>query len=91
MSPNTQGPDLTPPSPSQIAVDSGSVSPPPQSLEDKQVQKEPSSKEQPEKMVTNEVLKEGQMVEYSQPPSQDTKVQATGSTETEAIEGESSQ
>ena len=41
-------------------------------------------------MVTDEVLKEGQMVEYSQPPSQDTKVQAIGSIETEAIEGESS-
>ena len=42
-------------------------------------------------MVTDEVLKEGQVVEYSQPPSQDTKVQAAGSTEVEAIEGEPSQ
>ena len=39
-------------------------------------------------MVADEVSKEGQMVEYSQPPSQDTEVQAVGSTEIEAIEGE---
>ena len=31
------------------------------------------------------------MVEYSQAPSHDIEVQATGSTETKAIEGESSQ
>ena len=42
-------------------------------------------------MVTDEVSKEGQMVEYSQQPSQDAKMQATKSTETVAIEGESSQ
>ena len=42
-------------------------------------------------MATDEVSKEGQMVEYSQQPSQDIEVQATRSTETEAIEGESSQ
>ena len=42
-------------------------------------------------METNEVLKEGKKVEYSQSPSQDTKVQATGSTKIEAIEEESSE
>ena len=42
-------------------------------------------------MATNEVSKEGYMVEYSQQPSQDTKVQATWSIETEVIEEESSQ
>ena len=31
-------------------------------------------------METNEVLKDGQIVEYSQPPSQDTEVQSIGST-----------
>ena len=41
-------------------------------------------------MPTDEVSKERQMVEYSQPPSQDIEVQAIGSIETEAIEGESS-
>ena len=71
-------------------VDSGSVTPPPQSSKE-QVQKEPSSEEQQEQIATNEVSKEGQMVEYSQPSSQDTEVQATGSTEIEAIERESSQ
>ena len=39
-------------------------------------------------MATDEVSKEGQMVEYSQPPSQDTEVQATRSMETKAIERE---
>ena len=42
-------------------------------------------------MMTDEMSKEGQMVEYSQPPSQDTEVQATRSTKTETIEGEPSQ
>ena len=42
-------------------------------------------------MAIDEALKEGQMVEYSQPPSQDTEVQATRSTETEAKEGDPSQ
>ena len=42
-------------------------------------------------MATDEVSKEGKMVEYSQQPSQDTNVQATGSMKTKAIEGESSQ
>ena len=42
-------------------------------------------------MVTNEVSKDGKIVEYSQTPSQDTEVQATGSMQTEAIKGESSQ
>ena len=59
-----------------MVADSGSVTPPPQSLEEEQVQKEPSSEEQPKQMATDDVSKEGKMVEYSQPPSQDTKVQA---------------
>lgn len=42
-------------------------------------------------MVTNEVLKEGKMVEYSQPASQDIKVQTTGSMEIEATEEDPSQ
>ena len=42
-------------------------------------------------MVIHEVSNEGKMVEYSQKPSQDTEVQAIGSMEIEAIEGESSQ
>lgn len=42
-------------------------------------------------MVTDEVSKEGHMVEYSQPPSQDTKVQAIGSTKIEATQEEPSQ
>ena len=42
-------------------------------------------------MNTNEVSKEEQMVEYSQPPSQDIEVQATRSTETEVTEREYSQ
>lgn len=41
-------------------------------------------------MATDEVSEERHMVEYSQSPSQDTKVQATGSTKTEAIEEEPS-
>ena len=73
MPPDTQGPNLTPPSQPQTMVESGSVTPPPQSSEE-QVQKEPPSKEQPEQMVTGEVSKEGQMMEYSQPPSQETEV-----------------
>ena len=42
-------------------------------------------------MVTDEVSKEGKMVEYSQPPSQDTEVQVAGSTKTETTKGEPSQ
>ena len=42
-------------------------------------------------MATDEVSKEGKMVEYSQPASQDTKVKTTRSTEMETIEGEPSQ
>ena len=42
-------------------------------------------------MEIDEVSKEGKIVEYSQPPSQDTKVQAARSIETETIEGEPSQ
>ena len=42
-------------------------------------------------MATDEGSKEGKMVEYSQPSSQDTEVQAIGSTETEATKRESSQ
>ena len=41
-------------------------------------------------MMTDEVLNEGKMVEYSQPPSQDYEVQAAWSTEIETIEGEPS-
>ena len=42
-------------------------------------------------MVINEVSKEGQIVEYSQPPSQDTEVQVAGSTETETTEEDPAQ
>ena len=42
-------------------------------------------------MATDEVSKEGQMVEYSKPSSQDIEVQAIGSLENKAIEEESSQ
>ena len=42
-------------------------------------------------MAVDDVSKEGQMVEYSQQPSQDTEMQAIGSMETEATERESSQ
>ncbi len=55
-------------------VEQGSANPPPQTLEEEQFQKEPSSEEQLEQMMTNEVSKEGQIVQYSQSPSQDTKV-----------------
>ena len=41
--------------------------------------------------MTDEVSKEGQKVEFSQSPSQDTEVQAIGSSEIEKIEGEHSQ
>ena len=45
--PETQGPDITPPSPPQITVvDKGSVTPPPPSSEEEHVQKEPSQQEQ---------------------------------------------
>ena len=91
MLPDTQGPNLTPPSPPPTMVDSGSVTPPPLSSEEEQVQKEPSSQKKPEPRATNEASKEGQIVEYAQQPSQDIEEQATGSTKTKAIEGESSQ
>ena len=42
-------------------------------------------------MAIDEGSKEEKIVEYSQPPSQDTEVQAIGSMETASIEGESSQ
>ena len=42
-------------------------------------------------MAIDEVSKEGKMVEYSKPPSQDTKVQVVGSTEIEITKGELSQ
>ena len=42
-------------------------------------------------MATNEVLKEGKMVEYSQLASQGTEVQTKGSMKMETIEGEPSQ
>lgn len=42
-------------------------------------------------MSIDEVLKDGQMVEYSQQACQDTQVQTTHSTEMETIEGEPSQ
>ena len=41
-------------------------------------------------MAIDEVSKDGQIVKYSQPPSQDTEVQDVGSTEIEVIEEESS-
>ena len=72
-------------------VDQGSVTPPPQILEDEQVQKEPSHEEEPQETRTDEVLKEGKMVEYSQPTSQDTKVQTRGCTKIESTEEEPSQ
>ena len=42
-------------------------------------------------MATDEGSKEGKMVEYSQPSSQDTEVQAIGSTKLETTEEESLQ
>ena len=43
MPPETQGPDITPPSPPQITViDKGSVTSPPPSSKEEHVQKEPS-------------------------------------------------
>ena len=50
-----------------------------------------SQEEEPPKMVTDEVSKEGQMVEYSQLASQDTKVQTTRFKEMETTEGDPSQ
>ena len=46
--PNSQGPNLTPPSlPLVTVVDKGSITPPPQSLEEEHVQEEPSQGEEP--------------------------------------------
>ena len=42
-------------------------------------------------MATNEVSKEGQLVEYPQQASQDTEVQTIGSIEIETTEGDPSQ
>ena len=76
MPPDTQGPDLTPPSPQQVTVvDKGSVTPPPPSLEEEHVQKEPSSQEKLEPRATDEASKEGKMVEYAQQPFQDIEEQ----------------
>ena len=89
---DTQGPNLTPPSPLQVTVvDKGSVTLPPPSLEEEHVQKEPSSQEKPEPWAIDEASKDGKIVEYVQQPSQDAEEQAIGSTKTEAIEGDSSQ
>ena len=45
-----------------MVLDKGSVTPPPKSFEKEKVQKDPSQEEEPQKMVTNEVLKGGKMV-----------------------------
>ena len=74
-----------------MVVDKGLVTSPPPSLEEEQVQKEPSSQEQPDPRATDEASKEGQIVEYAQQPSQDAEEQAKRSTKAEATEGESSQ
>ena len=92
MPPKTQGPNLTPPSPPQVTVvDKGSVTPPPPSLEEEHVQKEPSSQETLEPRATDEASKQGYIVEYVQQPSQDVEEQAIGSTETETTKEESLQ
>ena len=59
MPPETQGPDITPPSLPQITViDKGSVIPPPLSLEEEHIRKQPSSQEQPEPRAIDEAPKE---------------------------------
>jgi len=71
-------------------IDKVSITPPPPSLEEEQVQKETSSQEKPKPRAIDEVAKEGHIVEYGQKPSQDVKEQAIGSIETKLTEGESS-
>ena len=69
MLPNLQGLILTPPSPPQVmVVDKGLVTP---LLESS---KGTITRGGTKKMVIDEVSKEGQMVEYSQPSSQDAEV-----------------
>lgn len=76
-----QGPNVTRPSPPQVTfIDKGSVTPLPLGSEEEQVQQE--REEEPKQMATDEMSEEGHMVEYYQPPSQDTEVQATRSTKT---------
>ena len=92
MPPETQGPNITPPSPPQITIiDKGSVSPPPLSSEEEHVRRELTSQEQPEPRATDEASKEAQVVEYVQQPSQDVEDQTTRSTETDNTSEESSQ
>ena len=92
MLPESQGPYLTPSSPLQVTmVDKGSITLSIPNSKEEQVQKEPSQEEEPQQMTTDEVSKEGKIVEYPQQASQDTEVQTTSSIETKTIEGEPSQ
>ena len=71
-------------------IDKGSVTPPPLSLEEEHIWREPSSQEQPKLRATDEASKEAQVVEYVQQPSHDVEDQTTGSIQTNTTEEESS-
>ena len=91
MLPESQGLEITSSSPLQVTVvvDKGFATSLPPSMEEEKVQKE--REEEPQQVSTNEVSREGQMVEYPQQDSQDTNVRTMGSTKIETIEDEPSQ